>query len=278
VARRRRNRGWYALAYVLLGVLTVWSLFPIYWMVVTSLKTQADMYSRAAILWPSVTTLRNFEEVYRSGFPRALGNSLRVAAIVTPATIVLSALCAYSLTRLRFNGRRLVARVLVASYLVPGAISFIAVYVLMVRLGLVNTLWGLILAQTAGFVPFGTWMLVGYFRSLPIELEEAALVDGAGRWTVLWRIMVPLALPAIVVVAVYSFTSSWNDFLLPLVLLQRREVLTAPPALTYFTIVDVTYWGPIMASSVLMATPPLLLYLMGQRWVVSGWTVGAVKS
>jgi len=275
----RKNRGWYLLAYLLLALLVFWSVFPIYWMLVTSVKTQAEMYSKTAVLWPTVATLRNYDEVlFRSAFARALGNSLTVALVVTPCAVVISALCAYALTRLRFKGRRLIARVLVGSYLVPGAITFIATYVLFARFGLVNSLIGLMVAQTAGFIPFGTWMLVGYFRSLPVELEEAAMVDGANRWIVLWRIVVPLALPAVVVVAIYSFTSSWNDFLLPLVLLQRREVITAPPALTYFTVLDVTYWGPIMASSVLMAVPPLLLYLFAQRWVISGWTVGAVKS
>jgi multiple sugar transport system permease protein len=278
VRPRRTHWGWYAAGYLVLAVLTLWSLFPLYWLLVTAVKSQAEMYSRAAILWPQQMTWVNFDQVlFRSSFPRALLNSLIVAAVVTPVSIALSALCAYSLTRLRYRGRRLVARLLVGSYLVPGAITFIATYALMVRLGLLSTLQGLMLAQVGGFVAFGTWMLVGYFRSLPVELEEAALVDGATRWVVLWQIVLPLALPAIVVVAIYSFTASWNDFLLPVVLLQRQDVVTAPAALTFFAVSDVTYWGPIMASATLMAIPPVLLYLLLQRWVVEGWTVGAVK-
>jgi multiple sugar transport system permease protein len=274
-----KNHGWYALAYVLLALLTIWSIFPIYWVIATSFRPGADMYNRSLALWPTTTTLDNYRQVlFQTSFATGLSNSVLVAAIVTPISIVVAGMCAYSLTRLHYRGRRLVARVLIGSYLAPGAITFIAVYVLMVRLNLVNSLLGLILTQIAGFVPFGTWLLVGYFRSLPIELEEAALVDGASRWILLWQIVAPLALPAMVVVAVYSFTASWNDFLLPVMLLQRKEVMTAPVVLTAFQVSDVTYWGPIMAASALMALPPALLYLIGQRWVISGWTVGAVKA
>jgi multiple sugar transport system permease protein len=127
-------------------------------------------------------------------------------------------------------------------------------------------------------VPFATWMLIGYFKSLPIELEEAAMMDGASRLTTLWRIVMPLSAPAVVVVAVFSFTLSWNEFLLALVLLTSKDKLTAPIGLSSYIVADVFYWGQMMAAATLMSIPPLLLYLIGQRWVIAGWTAGAVKS
>jgi multiple sugar transport system permease protein len=121
-------------------------------------------------------------------------------------------------------------------------------------------------------------MLIGYFKSLPIELEEAAMVDGASRLTILWRIVMPLSAPAVVVVAVFSFTLSWNEFLYALVLITSKDKLTAPVGLSSYIVADVFYWGQMMAAATLMSIPPLVLYLVGQRWVIAGWTAGAVKS
>jgi multiple sugar transport system permease protein len=183
----------------------------------------------------------------------------------------------YAISRLHFRGRALMARTLIYSYLVPASILFIPLFVLMVRLGLTNSLVGLSLAYLTFTVPFCTWMLIGYFRTVPVELEEAALVDGATKWTVLWRIIVPLSAPAMVVVAVFSFTLSWNEFLYALVLVQNKEFMTAPVGLTSFQIADQTFWGAMMSASTIMSIPPLLLYLVGQRWVIAGWTLGSVK-
>jgi multiple sugar transport system permease protein len=149
---------------------------------------------------------------------------------------------------------------------------------MMSNIGLRDNLFGLGLTYLTFSVPFATWMLIGYFKSLPIELEEAAMVDGASRLTILWRIVLPLSAPAIVVVAVFSFTGSWNEFLYALVLISSVDKFTAPVGLTSYQVADVTYWGQLMAAATIMSLPPLLLYLIGQRWVIAGWTAGAVKS
>jgi multiple sugar transport system permease protein len=120
-------------------------------------------------------------------------------------------------------------------------------------------------------------MLIGYFKSIPVELEEAALVDGANRITALWRIIIPLSAPAMVVVAIFAFTLSWNEFTYALVLVQKKEVVTAPIGLTFFQVGDMLNWVAIMSAATMMSIPPVLLYLIGQRWVVAGWTMGAVK-
>jgi multiple sugar transport system permease protein len=210
-------------------------------------------------------------------YPLFLRNSFIIAVTTTTAATIIGAIGAYSLTRLQFTGRHTFARLLVYSYLAPGSILFIPLYVMFVKLNLTNNLIGVAIAYLTFTVPFCTWMLMGYYRSIPRELEEAALVDGATRWTALWRIIVPLAAPAFVVVAVFSFTLSWNEFLYALVLLQKEDLLTAPVGLTYFTVGDTTFWGRMMAASTVMMLLPIALYLFGQRWVVSGWTLGAVK-
>ncbi len=275
----KRNRGWLLLGYLILLAAALWTIVPIYWMILTSVKTEAEINTVEVVFFPQHFSLEHYLAVFTaSKFPLFFRNSFVIAAVTTAAATFVGSMGAYSLTRLRFVGRKTFARLLVYSYLAPGSILFIPIYAMFVRLGLTNNLGGVSLAYLTFTVPFCTWMLMGYFRSIPVELEEAALVDGATRWTALWRIIVPLAAPAFVVVAVFSFTLSWNEFTYALVLLQQEDLLTAPVGLTYFTIGDTTYWGSMMAASSLMMLLPVLLYLLGQRWVVSGWTLGAVKS
>jgi multiple sugar transport system permease protein len=275
----KHNRGWLLLGYVILLVAAIWTIIPIYWMILTSFKTEAEINTIEVVFFPRHFSLEHYIAVFTaSKFPLFFRNSFLVASVTTVAAIVVGAMGAYSMTRLRFVGRKAFARLLIYSYLAPGSILFIPIYAMFVKLGLTNNLGGVALAYLTFTVPFCTWMLMGYFRSIPVELEEAALVDGATRWTALWRIIVPLAAPAFVVVAVFSFTLSWNEFTYALVLLQKEDLLTAPVGLTYFTVGDTTYWGSMMAASSLMMLLPVALYLIGQRWVVRGWTLGAVKS
>ena len=164
------------------------------------------------------------------------------------------------------------------SYLAPGTMLFIPLFMMMNNLGLRDNLVGLVLADLTFSVPFAAWLLMGYFRSIPIELEEAAMVDGASRLTALLRIVLPLSGPALVVVAVFAFTLSWSEFLYAFVLIQSPAKMTAPVGLFSYLNGDTTYWGQMMAAATIMSIPPLLLYFFGQRWVISGWTAGAVKN
>lgn len=276
-----RNRGWYIIGYVLLVLIAIWTIFPIYWQVATSLRSDAETYAKDLPLFPARFTAEHYISVFTaktSQFSIQVVNSAVVAVTTTLVAVVIASMAAYSLTRLKYVGRPGLARVLVYSYLAPGTVLFIPLFVMMSNLGLRDNLFGLGLTYLTFSVPFATWMLIGYFKSLPIELEEAAMVDGASRMTILWRIVLPLSAPAIVVVAVFSFTGSWNEFLYALVLISSRDKFTAPVGLTSFQVADVTYWGQLMAAATIMAIPPLLLYLIGQRWVIAGWTAGAVKS
>ncbi|MDP8923331.1 MAG: carbohydrate ABC transporter permease [Chloroflexota bacterium] len=276
----RKNRGYFLAGYLLLAILGIWTIFPFYWQLATSLRSDVDLYTPVVSLIPTALTAEHYAKVFSgtSQLATQLKNSTVVALGTTLIAVVLGSMAGYALTRLSFMGRAGLARVLVYAYLAPGTILFIPLYVMMTNLGLRDSLLGITLAHLTFSVPFATWMLMGYFKTIPLELEEAAMVDGASRPTILWRIVLPLSAPAVVVVAVFAFTLSWNEFLYALVLLQAKDKMTAPIGLTAYAVGDVTYWGQMMAAATVMSIPPLLLYLFGQRWVIAGWTAGAVKS
>jgi multiple sugar transport system permease protein len=262
----------------LLVVMLVWTLVPFYWMIVTSLKKDREIYGFEATLVPRQPTLANYTRLFATTpFVKYLRNSTIIALGTTLATLVLACLGAYALARLRFPGRALIARGLVVTYLVPPALLFIPLFAVMARLSLIDTHHGLILAYLSFSVPFCTWLLMGYFRSVPLELEEAALVDGCTRLGSLVRVILPMSLPALAVVAFFSFTQSWNEFLYANVFVNSIEVRTITIGLTLFVVEDVFFWGPMMGAAFLSALPPLVLYLIFQRWVVKGLTLGGVK-
>jgi multiple sugar transport system permease protein len=272
------NRGWLAIGYVILIAAIVWTVLPIYWVVVSSLKPDNLFYDSSTVLWTPVFTVQHYADMlFNSGFPINLRNSFVVAAGTALLSTVVGSMAGYALVRLRFVGRNVFARLLIYCYLAPGTVLFIPIFGMMVGAHLTNSLFGLGLVYLTFTVPFCTWMMMGYMRTVPQELEEAALVDGATRWTVLWRIILPLTVPALVVVLVFSFTLSWNEFLYALVLVQNQDTMTAPIGLAFLQSGDIFFWGKIMAASVIMSVPPMLLYLVGQRWLVSGWTLGSVK-
>ena len=277
----QKNRGYLLAGYAILITMGLWTAFPVYWQIATSLRSDADLYTPVVALIPRAWTLDHYYNVLfgaKSQFGIQFVNSMIVAVCTTLIAVTLGAMAGYSLTRLRFFGRAALARVLVYSYLAPGTILFIPLFVMMNNFGLRDSLVGLVLAYLTFSVPFSTWVLMGYFKTIPVELEEAAMVDGASRLTMLWRIVLPLAAPAVVVCAVFTFTTSWQEFLYALVLAQAKDKMTGPVGLTAYVVGDTFYWGQMMAAATIMSLPPLLLYLFGQRWVIQGWTAGAVKS
>jgi multiple sugar transport system permease protein len=264
--------------YAVLLALAVWTLGPLYWMVTTSLKTNSEIYGTAATLWPHRPTLANYGVLFaKTPFLVYFRNSTVIALVTTAVTVVASALGAYALVRLKFPGRRLLARVLVYTYLVPQSLLFIPLFAILVNAGLSNTRSGLVLAYLGFTVPFCTWLLMGYFMSVPVELEEAGLVDGCSRAGVLFRIVMPVTLPALAVTAFFSFTLSWNEYLYASVFVSDVNARTIPTGIPSFIIEDVFFWGPMMASTVLSAIPPLVVYFVFQRWLITGLTLGAVK-
>jgi multiple sugar transport system permease protein len=251
---------------------------PFYWMVATSLKKDKEIYGFEATLIPRQPTLGNYVRLFTTTpFMKYVRNSTIIAVGTTVFSLVFGCLGAYALARLRFPGRGLIARGLVVTYLVPPSLLFIPLFAVMSTLALIDTHQGLVLAYLGFSVPFATWLLMGYFRSVPVELEEAALVDGCTRFGSLVRVILPMSLPALAVVAFFAFTQSWNEFLYANVFVNSVEVRTITTGLTLFVVEDVFFWGPMMGASFLSALPPLLLYLVFQRWVVKGLTLGGVK-
>jgi multiple sugar transport system permease protein len=274
----KRHLRWQIAAYISLALLLLWTLFPYYWMAITAFKTPAEIYSPTPTLLPVQWVLDNFTLLFeRFRFPLLLRNSTFIATVTTVASIIFGALAAYALTRLHFRGRRLAAVSIIITYLVPPTVLFIPLFSLLKMLSMTNTLQGLIAADLTLTIPFCTWLTVGYFQSLPRELEEAALVDGCSRVETLFRIVMPLAAPAIAVVALFSFTLSWNEFLYAIVFAQSPEVMPLTAGLANMQAQDVTFWGQMMAMSLLTSIPPVVIYFAAQRWITSGLVVGAVK-
>jgi ABC-type glycerol-3-phosphate transport system permease component len=265
-------------SYVVLLALILWTLGPLYWMVTTSFKTNREVYGTTATLWPRRPTLANYGVLFtKTPFPVYVRNSVLIALATTFLTVLTSALGAYALVRFRFPGRRLLARVLVYTYLVPQSLLFIPLFAILVNAGLSNTRTGLVATYLGFTVPFCTWLLMSYFLSVPVELEEAGLVDGCSRAGVLFRIVMPVTLPALAVTAFFSFTLSWNEYLYASVFVSDVNAKTIPTGIPSFIIEDVFFWGPMMASTVLSMLPPLVVYFVFQRWLITGLTLGAVK-
>jgi len=262
----------------LLVVFLVWTLVPFYWMLATSLKRDKEIYGFEATLVPRHPTFDAYRRLFaQTPFVKYMRNSTVVAVGTTAGSLVFGCLGAYALARLRFPGRKVIARGLIFSYLVPPSLLFIPLFALMSTFALIDTRSGLILTYLGFTVPFCTWLLLGYFRSVPVELEEAALVDGCSRLSALVRVILPMSLPALAVVAFFAFTQAWNEFLYANVFVNSVDVRTVTTGLTLFIVEDVFFWGPMMAASCLATLPPLILYLVFQRWVVKGLTLGAVK-
>jgi ABC-type glycerol-3-phosphate transport system permease component len=255
----------------------IWTVLPLYWIVVTSIKPNLLIY-REASFFPSQVTGDHYAFVLtQTPFLHYIQNSMVVTFVTTLLAMVIGTLAAYAIVRLTFVGRPLVARAVVVTYLVPGSLLFIPMFQVIYSIGLIDNIAGLMVTYLTFTVPFATWMMIGYFRNVPAELEDAALIDGCSRIQALARIMVPISLPALAVVALFAFTLSWNEFLYALVFIGSDSQKTLTLGLIGLVRGDTFPWGPMMAASLLGTLPPMIVYLVSQRWVVSGLAAGSVK-
>lgn len=265
------------IAFFVITILFAVILFPLYFMVITSFKFESEIYSE--LTWvPRNPTLTNFYDVvFNFHIPLYLRNTLIVALSTTAIVVVVSVLAAYALTRLRFPGRGVMARGVLFVYLIPGSLMLIPMYLIIIKLGLKDTFPGLIIANMSFSVPFCTWLMMGYLRSISSEIEEASLIDGCTRILSLWYIVVPLSIPAIVTASIFIFNNVWNEFIFALVLAQDDAHKMISVGLANFYRSDYYMVGPMMAGSLIAMTPVVILYIMAQRYVVSGLAAGAVK-
>ncbi len=265
------------LYYTLLVLLALAVIFPIYYMVIISLKLPKDIYRTPSLL-PLGATLDNYAQLLTSqNFLVNIRNSLIVASAATVVSVFISCLAAYSLVRMKYRYRDWVGRLILFSYLTPASLLFIPLSVIIARLQLGNTLHGLIFVYLTFSAPLSTWLLMGFFRSIPADLEEQAMVDGATRIQALFRILLPLSAPGLIAVSVFTFTGAWNELLLALIFTTSPDIRTVPVALQYLITGDVFRWGLIMAGAVASALPVMVLYYLAQRFVVQGLAAGSVK-
>jgi multiple sugar transport system permease protein len=265
-------------SYGVLLALVVLVVFPFYWMTITSFKGEEQMRSLVSMFWPSPVVLDNYRQLLRkTDFIAWYGNSIIVAVSSTLLAAAIGTIGAYALARLSFLGRAFMSSAVLITYLVPPSILFIPLYAQMRNLGLADTLAGLIAAYPSFTVPFVTWLLMGYFESIPVELEEAAMIDGATRFGAFRRIILPLAAPGVLAASLYAFTQAWNEFLYALVFITDVKLRTLPVGLSTFITGDVYGWGYLMAGAVLTTLPVIVAYIYLQRYMVEGLTAGSVK-
>jgi multiple sugar transport system permease protein len=266
--------------YLPLALLIVILLFPFYWMTITAFKPDAEMenYKDYSPFWVNSPTLHNFDVLlFHTQFPRWMAITSIVAIGSTILSIFCSVLAAYAIERLRFRGSTRVAFAIYLAYLVPPTILFIPLATMIVRFGLYNSPISLILTYPTFLIPFCTWLLIGYFKSIPYELEECALIDGASRLQILRRIVLPLSVPGLISAGIFAFTLSWNEFIYALAFIQSTANKTVPVAvLTELVTGDVYQWGALMAGALLGSVPVALFYSLFAEYYVSSLT-GAVK-
>jgi multiple sugar transport system permease protein len=263
----------------LIGFLII-LLFPFYWMTITTFKSNEELYNFKDYnpLWIHSPTLANVKRLlFETDYPQWLTITMTVAVVATFISLFASVLAAYAIQRLRFKGGQTIGLMIYLAYLVPPSILFIPLATMVFQFGLYDSPMALILTYPTFLIPFCTWLLMGYFKSIPYELEECALVDGASRIQILWKITLPLSIPGLISAGIFAFTLSWNEFIYALAFISSVENKTVPVAvLTQLVEGDVYHWGSLMAGALLGSLPVAIIYSFFVEHYVSSLT-GAVK-
>ena len=263
-----------------LALLMLFTLFPFWWMLVTSLKPDSELYDvRQPPLWVKTVTFEHYRELFnRLPFVTWVRNSLMVSAAATFISLVIGTLAGYSLARLSFRGATTLGTIIFVAYLVPTTVLFLPLAYVVRWLGLYNTPFALIATYPTFLVPFCSWYLMGYFKTIPREMEECAMIDGCTRGGALRRIVLPLATPGILSAAIFAFTFSWNEFIYALTFVQSPAYKTIPVGVVgQLSTGDVLFWGKLMAAAVLGSIPIALIYSTVSGHFAAGLTAGAVK-
>ena len=278
----KRNRRWALItSYVFLVLFAIFFLTPPYYMIVTSLKSDAEVAHMATNPWiiANGITLDQYNLLLtQTDFLIYFRNTAIVTVCVVVISMVVSVLAAFSLGRMKFWGSGILATGIFLTYLIPDTLLFIPLFQIVRSLGLLNSYWSVVLVYPTLTVPFCTWIMIGYFQSIPKELDEAALIDGAGHLQMLWKIFIPVALPGIIAATIFAFTVSWAAFVYPLAFLYSsdQQVLTVG-TVTSLIRADVYKWGMLMAGALVAAAPPLVIYAFLMDYYIAGLTAGATK-
>jgi multiple sugar transport system permease protein len=278
----QRSRRWaLVLSYVFLVIFAAFFLIPPYYMVVTSLKSNAEVAHLSSNPWllSQGLTFENFHTLLaQTDFLLYFKNTVIVTVCVVVITMVVSVLAAFSLGRMKFWGSGILATGIFLTYLVPDSLLFIPLFQIVRGLGLLNSYWAMVLVYPTLTVPFCTWIMIGYFSSIPKELDEAAMIDGANHMQMLLRIFIPVALPGIIAATIFAFTVSWAAFVYPMAFLYSSDQLVLTVGtVTSLIRADVYQWGMLMAGALLAAAPPLIIYAFLMDYYIAGLTAGATK-
>jgi multiple sugar transport system permease protein len=258
----------------------VFLLFPFYWMTIVSFKPTNDLFNmKYDPFWIQKFTLENYVYLFKStAFPQWVMNTLIVSVVSTALSLGCSILIGYALARLRFPGSNFLGVGIFLAYLVPPTLLFLPLAQVIYKLDLYNTYWSLILTYPTQLIPFASWLLMGYFRTIPKEIEESAMADGCSRLQILWRMVLPLSVPGLLSAGIFCFTLCWNEFLYALIFMSTGPMKTISVGVVSDLIrADVLFWGSLMAAAVLGSFPIAVLYSFFVKYYVSGLTAGAVK-
>jgi len=274
-ARRRVN----IFAGVILSLLLLFELFPFFYVFITSFKTEVQITAFRSLYQPDPWTLDQYQKLLgpTRNFLVWMRNSFIVSMVTPLLSTIVASLAAYSLVRLRWRGNQVFSGAIFSAYLMPSVLLVISIYQIFAKMGLTNSLYGLMLAYSTFALPFAIWLMMGYYASIPRELEEAGLIDGCNRFQVFWRIVLPLTKPALMAIFLFGVTNAWHEYLFAYILISKQALMTLPVGLGMMIIADVQPWGELTAASLIMAVPVFILYAAGQRFMVAGLTAGAVK-
>jgi multiple sugar transport system permease protein len=264
--------------YALIGILLLFEIFPFYFIFVTAFKSTLQIQQIQSMFWPSPWTLEHFVFLFTQlAFVNWYANTLVVAGVSTVISVFAASLGAYALVRLKWRGTSPLSTAVLVAYLMPQALMLIPLYFIVTQLKLINTQGALMLTYPTVVLPFATWLMMGYYRSIPEELEDAAQIDGCNRFQTYYKVVLPLVRPALLAVGLFSITQSWNEFLYAKTFLRSTEIFTLPVGLGQLIVADVQPWGELMAASLLTALPVIVLYMLGNRFMIAGLTAGSVK-
>lgn len=259
-------------------VLTIVGIFPLVWIILSSVKVTGELTSNPTSFWPKSFTLDNYTHVIKDlGFAGNISNSVLVALVTTIVAITISSMAAYGIVRFFPKVGEAMTRVLIMTYMFPPILLAIPYSLVLAKAGLVNTRIGLMIVYLSFSVPYAVWILVGFFRTVPIGIEEAARVDGANKFEVFGRIVLPLVAPGIVATAIYTFINVWNEFLYALILINSSDKMTVAVALKSLEGSEILVWGDMMAASALVVIPSIIFFGFIQGKIAGGLADGSVK-
>jgi multiple sugar transport system permease protein len=275
---RQRERTNMVLRLLLLIPFLLFVLFPFYWVLITAFKSELQISQRVSLFWPMPWTLEQFNTLLnKTLYTTWFKNTVVIALVTTALSVFIAALSGYALARLKFRGAGAMTTVLLITYLLPASLMFIPMYRILTGLGVINSHMALIITYPTFLIPFAAWVMMGYYRSIPEDLEESAQIDGATRFSAFWRITLPLAMPALLAVMLIAFTNAWNEFLYAFIFLTSESLITLPVGLQKLIFADIYPYGQLMAASLIMSIPVVAVYIFAQRFLVEGLTAGSVK-